>query len=119
MLGVVYAFAYPTTTATCLPGPKDAAPLTRNGKAVCVTWPTRPHGRRRCAGDRLHLTGCGQDPAANAACVAPARFIAMPSIAYRLALVAAGEGVAAVSLNGPGDWDYAGGHALLHGPAEY
>ena len=38
----------------------------------------------------------------------------MPSIAYRLALVAAGDGVAAVSLNGPGSWDYAGGHALLH-----
>jgi len=35
--------------------------------------------------------------------------------AYRLALVAAGEGVAAISLNGPGDWDYAGGHALLIG----
>jgi ADP-ribosylglycohydrolase len=39
----------------------------------------------------------------------------MPSVAYRLALVAAGEGVAAVSLNGPGAWDYAGGHALLVG----
>ena len=51
--------------------------------------------------------------AANAAYVAPARFIAMPSIAYRLALAATGEGVAAVSLHGPGDWDYAGGHALL------
>jgi hypothetical protein len=52
---------------------------------------------------------------ANAECVAPARFIVMPSIAYRLALVAAGEGIAAVSLNGPGAWDYAGGHALLVG----
>ena len=37
----------------------------------------------------------------------------MPSIAYRLALVAAGEGVAAVSLNGPVGWDYAAGHALV------
>jgi ADP-ribosylglycohydrolase len=53
-----------------------------------------------------------KNPAGNAACVAPARFISMPSIAYRLALVVAGEGVAAISLNGPGDWDYAGGHAL-------
>ncbi len=50
---------------------------------------------------------------ANAELCAPARFRAMPSIAYRLALVAAGDGEAAVSLNGPGDWDYAAGHALL------
>jgi ADP-ribosylglycohydrolase len=55
-----------------------------------------------------------RNSAANAACVAPARFIAMPSIAYRLALVAAGEGIAAVSLNGPWGWDYAGSHAVLH-----
>jgi ADP-ribosylglycohydrolase len=37
------------------------------------------------------------------------------SIAYRLALVAAGDGVAAVALNGPSSWDYAAGHALLRG----
>ncbi len=47
--------------------------------------------------------------------VAPMRFRAVPSIAYRLALVAAGEARAAVSLNGPVGWDYAGGHALLLG----
>jgi ADP-ribosylglycohydrolase len=39
----------------------------------------------------------------------------VPSIAHRLALVAAGEGAAAVSLNWPGAWDYAAGHALLRG----
>ena len=53
-----------------------------------------------------------KNPAANAACVRPARYVALPSIAYRLARVAAGDGVAAVSLNGPGGWDYAAGHAL-------
>nr|WP_283949832.1 inositol monophosphatase family protein [Limobrevibacterium gyesilva] len=47
--------------------------------------------------------------------VAPARFVALPSIAYRLARVAAGDGVAAVSLNGPVGHDYAAGHALLIG----
>src|SRR5262249_17836682 len=46
-------------------------------------------------------------------CMEPYRVIAVPSIAYRLALVAAGEGSAAVSWHGPGDWDYAAGHALL------
>jgi len=39
----------------------------------------------------------------------------VPSIAHRLALVAAGEAAAAVSLNSPCTWDYAGGHALLRG----
>jgi ADP-ribosyl-[dinitrogen reductase] hydrolase len=54
-------------------------------------------------------------PVGNARAVAPARFVALPSIAYRLARVAAGDGVAAVSLNGPCGWDYAAGHALLRG----
>lgn len=39
----------------------------------------------------------------------------MPSIAYRLALVAVGEADATVSTGGPTDWDVAGGHALLRG----
>ncbi|EDP63876.1 Inositol monophosphatase/ADP-ribosylglycohydrolase [alpha proteobacterium BAL199] len=54
-------------------------------------------------------------PVSNGLAIAPARFISMPSIAYRLARVAAGDGVAAVSLNGPGGVDYAAGHALLRG----
>jgi ADP-ribosylglycohydrolase/fructose-1,6-bisphosphatase/inositol monophosphatase family enzyme len=54
-------------------------------------------------------------PVGNARAVAPARFVALPSIAYRLARVAAGDGVAAVSLNGPCGWDYAAGHALIRG----
>ncbi|MFM2248160.1 MAG: High confidence in function and specificity [Pseudomonadota bacterium] len=51
--------------------------------------------------------------AANAAAVAPARFRALPSIAWRLALTAAGEAAAATSLAGPWSWDLVGGHALL------
>jgi ADP-ribosylglycohydrolase len=54
-------------------------------------------------------------PAPNLACIAPARYRALPSIAYRLALAAAGEGEVVVSLSGPGGWDYAAGHALLLG----
>ena len=42
----------------------------------------------------------------------PARFISMPSIAYRLARVAAGDGVATLSLGAPAGLDYAAGHAL-------
>jgi ADP-ribosylglycohydrolase len=54
-------------------------------------------------------------PIGNARTVTPARFVALTSIAYRLARVAAGDGVAAVSLNYPCGWDYAAGHALIRG----
>ena len=54
-------------------------------------------------------------PVVSGAAVAPARFISLPSIAYRLARVAAGDGVATVSLGAPGGIDYAAGHALLRG----
>ena len=56
-----------------------------------------------------------EKPVASGTAVAPARFISLPSIAYRLARVAAGDGVAAVSLGAPGGIDYAAGHALLRG----
>jgi ADP-ribosylglycohydrolase len=51
--------------------------------------------------------------ATNARLCAPARFRCVPGIAYRLALVAAGECAAAVSVSHPCEWDLAGGHALL------
>ena len=54
-------------------------------------------------------------PVASGAAVAPARFVSLPSIAYRLARVAAGDGVATVSVGAPGGIDYAAGHALLRG----
>ena len=54
-------------------------------------------------------------PVASGTAVAPARFVSMPSIAYRLARVAAGDGVATISLGGPVGLDYAAGHALLRG----
>lgn len=46
---------------------------------------------------------------------APLRYRPAPGIAFRLALVAAGQGAVAVSLGSPRDLDIAGGHALLIG----
>ena len=54
-----------------------------------------------------------ESPVASGAAVAPARFVNLPSFAYRLARVAAGDGVATVSLNVRGGMDYAADHALL------
>src|SRR5205085_6494975 len=45
--------------------------------------------------------------------VAPARYAALPSIAYRLARVAAGDGVATVSIHGVNEYDVAAGMALV------
>jgi len=116
VLGVVYAFGYPDDSGDLFAWAEGCGPVTRNGKPVAASLADKD---LRGGGGVPAIVFISQDadknPVANSACVAPARFIAMPSIAYRLALVAAGEGVAAVSLNGPGAWDYAGGHALLVG----
>jgi ADP-ribosylglycohydrolase/fructose-1,6-bisphosphatase/inositol monophosphatase family enzyme len=116
VLGVVYAPTYPDDNGDLFAWAEGCGPVTRNGKPVTTNLADKD---LKGGDDVPAIVFISQDadknPAANAACAAPERFIAMPSIAYRLALVAAGEGVAAVSLNGPGAWDYAGGHALLIG----
>ena len=59
--------------------------------------------------------GADRAPAENLRCVHPGRYRCETSIAYRLALVAAGEAEACSALEGVGDWDYCGGHALVLG----
>jgi ADP-ribosylglycohydrolase/fructose-1,6-bisphosphatase/inositol monophosphatase family enzyme len=113
VLGVVYAFGYPDDDGDLIAWAEGCS-LTRNGRAVTA----RLAKARLDAGPKpppvvFVSQDADNNPQANIACVRPARFIALPSIAYRLARVAVGDGVAAVSLNAPGDWDYAGGHALL------
>jgi ADP-ribosyl-[dinitrogen reductase] hydrolase len=110
-LGVVFAFASPDDAGDLFAWAEGCGPLLRNGRPV-----------ERCPPDALGahdvvlVSSAGDtDPEGNLACVTPARFRAVPSIAHRLALVAAGEAAAAVSLNWPSAWDYAAGHALLRG----
>jgi ADP-ribosyl-[dinitrogen reductase] hydrolase len=110
VLGVVYAFAAPDNQGDLFSWAEGCGPLERNGvPLVRAPWATAsaPH--------TIILLNQAADRVvdANLACVAPGRYRAVPSIAYRLALVAAGEGEVGVSLNGPGAWDYAAGHALL------
>lgn len=110
ILGVVYAFCAPDDDGDLFAWAEGCGPLTRNGIAV-----QRPPWPAQLGKDQIVHVGQSADrnPEANAICVSPGRYLATPSIAYRLALAAVGEGNAGVSLNGPGDWDYAGGHALL------
>jgi ADP-ribosylglycohydrolase/fructose-1,6-bisphosphatase/inositol monophosphatase family enzyme len=110
VLGVVYAFAAPDDAGDLFAWAEGCGELRRNGVAVQrPSWATSL--------EPTHTVLISQDgdrnSKANAKLVAPARFRTVPSIAYRLALVAAGEGEAAVSLSDPCEWDYAAGHALL------
>ncbi|MGI8915769.1 MAG: inositol monophosphatase family protein [Chloroflexota bacterium] len=110
VLGVVRAVDAPDDDGDEFAWAEGCGPLLRNGSPLPPpAWPAASG-----ALDVVHLSqGVDRHPLVNIPLVAPARFRHVASIAYRLALAAAGEGVAAVSLNGPGSWDYAGGHALL------
>jgi ADP-ribosylglycohydrolase/fructose-1,6-bisphosphatase/inositol monophosphatase family enzyme len=110
-VGVVFAFAYPDDEGDLFAWAEGCGPVTRNGRPVALYPPDTLSER-----DVVLVSSAGDsDPAGNLACVTPARFRAVPSIAHRLALVAAGEAAAAVSLHWPSAWDYAAGHALLRG----
>ena len=110
VLGVVQAVDAPDDAGDCFAWAEGCGPLIRNGVAVMrAPWPATLSARETV----LVSQKADWAPEANLRCVAPARFHTVASIAYRLALVAAGEGVAGVSLAGPGAWDYAAGHALL------
>ncbi len=110
VLGVVHAYA--VGQGDLISWAEGCGPVRRNG-VPCKA----PVGRSELAAHDVVLVSQHADrhPAVNARACAPARFRAVPGIAWRLALVAAGEAAAAVSLSGPCDWDYAGGHALLRG----
>lgn len=112
VLGVVHAFAAPDDHGDLFAWAEGCGPVTRNG--VPLTRPLLPAALG--SDDVVLLSWKSQRKiAANLARIHPARMRAVPSVAWRLALLAAGEGSAAVSLNGACAWDFAGGHALLVG----
>ena len=110
-LGVVFVFAYPDDEGDLFAWAEGCGALRRNGRALSARLP-----EALGAGDVVLLSSTAdRDPATNLRCTEPARYRSVPSIAHRLALVAAGEAAAAVSIFAPGAWDYAAGHALLRG----
>ena len=106
---MVYAFGYPDDAGDLFTWAEGCGPLRRNGRAL----ETRLTSELSATDVVLVSSKGDRDPDGNLACSAPARYRAVPSIAHRLALVAAGEAAAATSLYAPGAWDYAGGQALL------
>ena len=109
VLGVVHAFGYPDDR-----GPVYAAAVGREG-----VWKdgVQVHARlpeRLSELDVVLVSGGGDRAArANLLCTKPARVMPIPSIAHRLAKVAAGEAAATTSLYSPKTWDFAAGHCLI------
>ena len=112
VLGVVYAFAFPDDHGDMIAWAEGEGPVRRNGEQIKQGLEGRDLGSYEIVALSYVAS---QLPEANGRLVQPARFIAMPSIAYRLALTACGEAVAAVALNPLNAWDFAAGHALLRG----
>lgn len=111
VVGVVFAFGYPDDRGTMVTWAEGLGPVVRDGAAVTAKIP-----RALAASDVVLVSSKGdRDPEGNLRCAAPARYRTLPSIAHRLALVAAGEAAGTSSLYSPCGWDYAGGHALMRG----
>jgi ADP-ribosylglycohydrolase/fructose-1,6-bisphosphatase/inositol monophosphatase family enzyme len=88
----------------------EGGQLVRNGKPVANDLSRQS----LYAGGFIWATASSAlKPVAWSAAVAPARYIAMPSIAYRMARIAAGDGVATVSVHPVNEYDIAAGLALI------
>ena len=109
VLGVVYAPLSPDRGQDMIAW-AEGAPITRNG----VTVPIDLRARKLEPGDVVFLNhGVWQRPVWNSIACAPGRFMPLPSIAYRLARVAVGDGIATQTLRPVNALDIAAGHALL------
>ncbi|MBI3049857.1 MAG: ADP-ribosylglycohydrolase family protein [Acidobacteria bacterium] len=111
-LGAVYAPLSPDRGPDLIAWMAGMDDLLRNGTPVRVDLRTRT----LMPGDIVFLNHrASSRPIGNAGLVQPGRFVSLPSIAYRLARVAVGDGIVAVSTSSPAALDYAAGHALLLG----
>jgi ADP-ribosylglycohydrolase/fructose-1,6-bisphosphatase/inositol monophosphatase family enzyme len=110
VLGVVHSPLSPDRGRDTIAWAQDAGPIRRNGTPVEVDLSRR----LLAAGEFVFATASSAlRPGAWSRAVAPARYVAMPSIAYRLARVAAGDGVATLSIHGVNEYDVAAGVALI------
>ena len=108
VLGVVYA----PVTPQGLPDWEGTSHLIRNGQSVDV----RLADKKLSSDSTIMVSAAAvSKPELNGELCNPGHFHAMPSIAYRLARVAAGDGVCGVSLYAVSAHDVVAGHALLIG----
>ena len=110
VLGVVHAPDSPDRGRDTIAWAEGEGPIQRNGKPLDVNLA----GRLLVAGELIWATASSATrPETHARAATPARFVAMPSIAYRMARVAAGEGIATLSTHGVNEYDIAAGMALI------
>ncbi len=110
VLGVVHSPLSPDRGPDTIAWAEGAAAIFRNGAAVSSDL----SGRRLAAGEFVWASASSaRRPEIFSRAVAPARYIALTSIAYRLARIAAGDGVATLSTHGVHEYDIAAGMALV------
>jgi ADP-ribosylglycohydrolase/fructose-1,6-bisphosphatase/inositol monophosphatase family enzyme len=110
VLGIVHAPDAPDRGADTIAWAEGAGPIQRNGAPVLARLATRVLE----PGAFVWATASAAlKPEAWSRAVVPARYVAMPSIAYRMARVAAGDGVATVSTHSVNEYDIAAGMALV------
>jgi ADP-ribosyl-[dinitrogen reductase] hydrolase len=110
VLGVVCSPMAPDRGRDTIAWAEGAPAILRNGRPV-----TNDLSRQSVYPDAFvwATASAALKPVAWSIAVAPARYIAMPSIAYRMARIAAGDGVATVSLHSVNEYDIAAGMALI------
>jgi ADP-ribosylglycohydrolase/fructose-1,6-bisphosphatase/inositol monophosphatase family enzyme len=110
VLGVVHAPLPPERASDTIAWAEGARHIVRNGEPVAPSLA----GRRLAAGEFVLATASSAlRPQTWSAAAAPARYHALPSIAYRMARVAAGDAVATVSTHAVSEYDMAAGMALI------
>lgn len=112
MLGVVYAPVTDLRGPDCISWALGLSGILRNGHLITHSL---QHVRLESASRVLVSAAARKKPELNAMLFAPAQAIPTPSIAYRLATVAAGDAVAGVSLVPTSAHDTVAGHAILLG----
>lgn len=109
VLGVVFAPLSPDRGPDLIAW-AEGAEITRNGHPVAIDL----RRKELAPGDVVFLNhGAWQRPVWHGTNVAPGRFMPLPSIAYRLARVAVGDGIATLTLRPVNALDVVAGHALL------
>jgi ADP-ribosyl-[dinitrogen reductase] hydrolase len=110
VLGIVHSPDSPDRGPDTLAWAQGAGPIVRNGKPLRVDLSRRSLQQ----GTLVWATASSAfKPATWSGAVRPARYVAMPSIAYRMARVAAGDGVVTLSVHGVNEYDIAAGMALI------
>ncbi len=112
VLGVVLAHTAPHGGEDLFTWAEGCGPPRRNGRPIP---PAPPRAGLRPGDVVLTSPAAEAWPRENATLLAPGRFRPCASIAYRLALVAAGEAAGTASLQPLDGHDVAAGHALLRG----